>query len=71
VTNGRIVQPVRFAIAISLAVLVIGLVLAIAFKTIGGMLLVIGAVAALGLFALPEVIDRFATFLSTGRIRRR
>ena len=56
---------------ISLAVVVIGFVLTMTMHSLLGMLLIIGGVAAVGVSVLPDVIDRFTVFLSTGSFRRR
>jgi hypothetical protein len=38
--------------------------------TMLGMLLILGGAGALGVLVLPELFERFATFLSTGSFRR-
>jgi hypothetical protein len=56
---------------ISLAVVVIGFVLTMTMHSLLGMLLIIGGVSAIGVYMIPDVIDRFTVFLSTGSFRRR
>jgi hypothetical protein len=48
-----------------------GFVLTITVGSLGGMLLIIGGVGALGVMALPGAIGFFARWLSTGSVRRR
>jgi hypothetical protein len=55
---------------ISLAVAIIGFVLTMTMHSLLGMLLIIGGVSAIGVYMLPDVIDRFTVFLSTGSFRR-
>ena len=66
----RIVDAVRFALLITLVVVVVGFVWVMTIGTLLGALLIIGGVAGLGLLVLPELFDRFTVFLSTGSFRR-
>jgi hypothetical protein len=61
---------VRFALLISLIVVVVGFVWVMTIGTLLGALLVVGGVGALGVLVLPELFDRFTVFLSTGSFRR-
>jgi hypothetical protein len=61
----------RYALVITLVVVVAGLVLVLTLQSLLGMLLIIGGVMALALMMLPESIDRVAGFLATGSFRRR
>jgi uncharacterized repeat protein (TIGR01451 family) len=61
---------VRFALLISLIVVVVGFVWVMTIGTMLGALLVVGGVGALGVLVLPELFDRFTVFLSTGSFRR-
>ena len=63
-------DDVRFALLISLIVVVVGFVWVMTIGTLLGALLVVGGVGALGVLVLPELFDRFTVFLSTGSFRR-
>jgi hypothetical protein len=58
-------------VMLALAAVVGGFVLTMTVGSLGGMLLIIGGVGALGVMALPGAIDFSARWLSTGRPRRR
>jgi hypothetical protein len=62
---------VRFVLLITLAVVVIGFVIAMTMHTLLGPILILGGLAGLGWFAVPDLLDRFTAFLSTGSFRRR
>lgn len=61
----------RVPLLIALVVVAAGFVWVLTIGTMLGALLIIGGVMGLGVMVLPEVIDRFAVFLSTGSLRRR
>jgi len=61
----------RIGIVLALAAVVGGFVLTLTVRSLGGMLLIIGGVGALGVMALPSAIDFFARWLSTGSLRGR
>ena len=56
---------------LALAAIVGGFFLTMTVHSIGGTLLIMGGVGALGVMALPGAIDFFARWLSTGSVRRR
>jgi hypothetical protein len=60
----------RFALLVTLVVVVVGFVWVMTIGTMLGALLIIGGVGALFVLVLPEVFDRFTVFLSTGSFRR-
>ena len=61
----------RFLFVLVLAVIVVGVVLAMTTGSLLGVLLIIGGLAGLGWVVVQDVVERFATFLSTGSFRRR
>jgi hypothetical protein len=60
----------RMGVLLAVAAIVGGVILAVTVGSIGGMLLVIGGVGALGLMALPDAIGMLARLLSTGSLSR-
>ena len=60
----------RFMFLLVLVVVVVGFVLAMTTGSLLGVLLIIGGLGGLGWVAVPDVVERFATFLSTGSFRR-
>ena len=56
----------RFALLITLAVVVIGFVLVMTMGSLLGLALIIGGLGGLGWVAVPDPLDRFTAFLSTG-----
>ena len=61
----------RFVLVLTLAVVVIGFVLVMTMGSLLGLALIIGGLGGLGWVAVPDVLDRFTVFLSTGSFRRR
>ena len=61
----------RFAFLLTLAVVIIGFVIAMTMHTLLGPILILGGLAGLGWVVVPDVLDRFTVFLSTGSFRRR
>lgn len=69
--RGRIVGAVlRSPILLSLAVVIAGLVWVLTVGSLLGALLVVGGVAGLGWSMVPAAVDRIASFLSTGSLRK-
>jgi hypothetical protein len=62
---------VRFALLLTLAVVAIGFVLVMTMGSLLGLALIIGGLGGLGWVAVPDLLDRFTAFLSTGSFRRR
>jgi hypothetical protein len=48
-----------------------GLIVVLTVGSLLGLVLIVGGVAGLAVSMVPDVIDRIATFLSTGGVRRR
>jgi hypothetical protein len=61
----------RFALLLTLAAVIIGFVVVETMHSLLGVLLIIGGVGALFMLTVPEVMERFAVFLSTGTFRRK
>ena len=64
-------EVIRVALILSLACVIGGLIWMFAVGTLLGMLLIIGGVMALVVMMAPTLIEQFAVFLSTGKLRRR
>ena len=63
--------PLLVALILGCLALVAGVLLAVTTGGLLGPILIVGGVGALGVVALPSVIESFAQFLSTGSWRRR
>lgn len=59
-----------FVVAGCVALVVAGVVVALAVGSLLGPLLIIGGVGTLGAYAAPGALERLATFLSVGFRRR-
>ena len=59
------------SLALTVCVVLAGVVWVWLVGSLFGVLLIIGGVAALGVVVLPDALDRISGFLSTGSFRRR